>query len=182
MRWYCLKLSIIVISYNEKEYISEAIESCLNQNFVDSFEIIIGDDGSSDGSISVIKSYVEKYPNVIKYFIMDRSNIKDVIPSIRVSNIIKKGLDIAKGQYLMILSGDDFFCDRNKFSKQIQFLDNNSQYVACYSDFTKFWSYNKKTLVKQEYQHSNATFWSGCYVHISSFAFRNNIKRYLLEF
>lgn len=116
----------------------------LKSKFCGSFEIILGDDGSSDGSISVIKSYVEKYPNVIKYFIMDRSNIKDVIPSIRVSNIIKKGLDIAKGQYLMILFGDDFFCDRNKFNKQIQFLDNNSQYVACYSDFTKFWIYNKK--------------------------------------
>ena len=50
-------LSIILVSYNEVSYIREAIESCINQKIDTDFEVIIGDDGSTDGSIDVIKEY-----------------------------------------------------------------------------------------------------------------------------
>ena len=56
-----MKLSIIIVSYNEKEYISEAIESCMSQEGKFDYEIIIGDDGSNDGSLEIIERYQEQY-------------------------------------------------------------------------------------------------------------------------
>ena len=85
-----MKLSIVIVSYNEKEYLPEAIESCLNQDCDFPFEIIIGDDGSDDGSIELIKQYQSCYPDKIRYFVMDRPESKDIIPALRVSNVIKR--------------------------------------------------------------------------------------------
>ena len=53
------------MSYNEKEYLEEAIQSCLCQDVSD-FEIIIGDDGSSDGSIELFEAYAAKFPKIIR--------------------------------------------------------------------------------------------------------------------
>ena len=60
-----MKLSVIVICYNQVEYIQKAVDSVLCQKFKDDLEIIIGDDGSNDGSYELIR---EKYGN--------KSNIK----------------------------------------------------------------------------------------------------------
>ena len=99
-----MKLSIIILSYNESRFLEKAVGSCLDQDY-DDYEIIIGDDGSDDGSVDIIKRYAET--NNIKYFVMER-NAKYYIPSIRVSDIIKRALEIADGQYVCVLSGDDF--------------------------------------------------------------------------
>ena len=79
-----MKLSVVIISYNEKQYLSDAIKSCLAQNFDGSFEIIIGDDGSSDGSIELITEFAAQYPDTITWFTMERLDAVDVIPSLRV--------------------------------------------------------------------------------------------------
>ena len=78
------KVSVIIVSYNEKDYLPEAINSCLMQAY-DDYEIIIGDDGSSDGSIELIEKYAAEYPNKIRFFIQDRKiGPEGVIPSVRV--------------------------------------------------------------------------------------------------
>ena len=69
----------------------------------------------------------------------ERDGDKNIIPSFRVSALLKRGFKLAQGRYLSILSGDDRFQDPFKFQKQIEFLNNNVQYAACYSDFEKFW-------------------------------------------
>ena len=176
-----MKLSIIIISYNEEKYIVDAIKSCLNQKCNFDYEIIIGDDGSNDGSIDVIKEYSEKYPDIIKYFIMDRENVSDVIPSIRVSNVIKRACSIAKGEYITILSGDDLFVNENKFNLQVNFLDNNSKYSSCYTDFKKFWNDGTEENCIYKGSDSRAIFWSGKYVHISCFMFRKDCVNNILN-
>ena len=102
-----IKISIILVSYNEKQYLIDALESCIKQNIECNYEIIIGDDGSDDGSIDIIKEYKSRYPELIKYFIMDREHmeINSVIPSIRVSNIIKKWLGDCNISFEEILYG-----------------------------------------------------------------------------
>ena len=63
-----MKLSVIIVSYNEKQYLTECVASCLQQSFGKPYEIIIGDDGSNDGSIELIKEIAEKYPKIVKWF------------------------------------------------------------------------------------------------------------------
>ncbi len=124
-------LSVVVTSYNEIEYLPQAIESILSQTFQD-FEIIIGDDGSDDGSIELIKEYSEKYPSKIKYFVMDRpKDKKKIIPIFRVSNVLRNGIRQARGKYIAFLESDDYFCDDNKFSEAVKFLEAHNDY-SCY--------------------------------------------------
>ncbi len=65
-------VSVVIISYNEAEYLKQAIDSCLKQTY-DNIEIIIGDDGSTDSSMEIINHYVKCYPEKIKSFIMERN-------------------------------------------------------------------------------------------------------------
>lgn len=176
-----MKLSIIIVSYNEANYIRDAIDSCINQKGDIPMEIIIGDDGSSDGSIDIIREYKDKYPDVIKYFIMDRKDAVNVIPSIRVSNIIKKAFSIATGDYFMTLSSDDILIDEYKISEQISFLEQNKQYMSCYTNFEKIWDNGNKVEVKMKSNIARASFWSSKYMHISCFIFRKEVLNFLLD-
>lgn len=171
-----MKLSVIIVSYNGKKYLSQAIESCLSQTY-NEFEIIIGDDGSDDGSIELIKIFHEKYPNIIRYFVMDR-NIPPggIIPSFRVSNVIKRGLSMAQGKYVICLSGDDYFTDQSSFEKQINFLekDTKKKFSACITNFKKVWDDGKELSFPLKHL-SPALYWSGNYLHLSCFMFRKEM-------
>ena len=95
-----MKLSFIIVSYNELEYLEQAISSCMNQHLND-YEIIIGDDGSNDGSIDFIRKYAKQYPEIIRYSVSDRTGIgstKDIIASLRVSDVITRSLEMARGE------------------------------------------------------------------------------------
>lgn len=178
-----MKMSIIIVSYNEKEYLEEAIDSCLNQKSNFSYEIIIGDDGSDDGSIDIIKQYKEKNPNIIRYFVMDRINVnmKEVIPSVRVSNVLKQAFQLASGDYFMAMSGDDLLISDKKIMTQVGFLDNHKQYASCYTDYKKFWKGGKEIICSMRTSISRSSFWSSPYMHISCFVFRRSALNYLLN-
>lgn len=177
------KISIIIISYNELEYLEDAIKSCLNQDIIDDIEIVIGDDGSDDGSIGLINRYSRKYSNIIKYFIMDRSDIntKMIIPSIRVSNIIKRAMDYVTGEYIMIMSGDDYNIESDRLSVQLTLLEKEKKYKSCYCDYQKIWDNGQKKDVITQSFLGNRAFWSGIYVHISCFLFEKECFDSLLE-
>ena len=166
-------MSIIIVSYNEAEYLPEAIESCLSQNFKD-IEIIIGDDGSSDNSLELIKSYCKKYPDTISHFVMERpKDDSNIIPSIRVSNVIKTALGRAKGKYIVLLSGDDYFCDDEKFSDAVAFLDRHDKHSAFISGFKLLFPDGRSYSIYSFYPRN--LWWSRVYVHISCFVFRKSV-------
>ena len=71
MNRYNMQLTIIVTSFNTKKYIAECFESILAQDIEFDYEVIVGDDGSSDGTIDVIRQYESKFKN-FSYFVQDR--------------------------------------------------------------------------------------------------------------
>lgn len=177
------KLTIIVVSYNEKEYIEMALQSILNQKCKYEYEVIIGDDGSTDGSIDIIKEYANKY-SFISYFVMDRSDVKDIksiIPHIRVTNIVKIGIARANGQYIKILSGDDFLIGESSIEKQIDVLESNEGFVSCYSDYK--WCYEDGLEKKVVFTNASKPeyLWGGRYIHISCFMFKKIVEPFILE-
>lgn len=179
------KVSIIIISYNEKDYIEDAFKSCMAQDLkhIDyNLEIVFADDGSNDGSIDLIKSFHEKYPETVKYCVMDRSNIQYLIPSIRASNAIKEGIRISSGKYIQVLSADDLLVDKFKLSNAIKFLDNNENYASCYTDYKKFWDNGDEE--QPEYKTANyteQTFWANEYRHVSCYVFKREVADNLLD-
>ena len=176
-----MKVSIIIVSYNEKKYLSDAIDSCLNQSGDFDFELIIGDDGSTDGSIELIKEYQEKNPDLIKSFVMDRDNETDIIASIRVSNVLKKGFGLSTGEYLCVLSGDDILIDNEKIKKQIEFLDIHPKYKSCYSDYQEFWDNGETKLCCDKRIGNSQIFWASKYMHVSTFVFKRECLIHLLD-
>lgn len=168
------KLSFVIISYNEKEYLTEAIESCFKQNLED-FEIVIGDDGSSDGSVEIIEKYATAYPDIVKYFVSDRSDVckETLIASLRVSAVIERALKMATGEYCVILSGDDYFLEGDFFRNAITYLDDNSEYAAYVGGYRKVWPDQQPVQFYSEY--SPKLYWAGKYIHLTSFVFRKAV-------
>ena len=170
------KISIILLSYNEKGYLLNAYQSCKRQTFKN-IEIIFADDGSDDGSIDLIEDICADDPSA-KSFVMERED-SEVIPSIRVSNLIKRALDLATGEYAVILSGDDWFCDNTKFEKAVSFLDDNKGYMSFASGYKVV--YPEREEVKNPYIVSNNVFIGSRYLHISCFIFRKMNSNKLLD-
>ncbi len=175
------KVSMIIISYNCAEYISEAIDSCLSQSYKN-IEIIIGDDGSTDQSKEIIDGYVVKYPDIISSYVMNRpSDESNIIPSIRVSENIKHALTYATGKYICVMSADDYYEDKSLIETQIKILEANDEYAAVACGYRMVWSDGKS---KEVYipRKINALFWSGYYVHVSCLLIRQEVfnGRYFL--
>lgn len=175
------KITAIVISYNEKNYIRRAIDSITSQS-ADEIEIIIGDDGSSDGSIELISQIESQLTDSgisVSHFVMQRPKPSEkTVPSFRVSSIIKKALSMATGEYCAILSADDVFCDNSKFSDAVSFLDAHKDYSSYVSGFR----YTNSPEEHIPEVINTFLFWGHFdYYHISCFVFRKFDPELLLD-
>ncbi|MBK2085593.1 glycosyltransferase [Francisella adeliensis] len=104
-------VSICCITYNHELYIKEALDSFLMQetNFI--FEILIDDDASSDQTKNIIKDYKERYPKIIKP-LSRKNNVGSM------TNFIEN-IKRAKGKYIALCEGDDYWTDPRKLQVQI---------------------------------------------------------------
>ena len=106
------KVSIIIPTYNQSQYLEEAVESVLNQTYKN-IEIIIVDDGSTDNTPEVIKSFDNKI-----IYIQQKNK--------GASGARNTGIKKANGQYIAFLDSDDLWL-KNKLEKQIKFIQNNPE-------------------------------------------------------
>lgn len=123
----CL-VSIIVPTYNHEKYIRQALDSILMQEVTFPYEILIGDDSSTDSTPSILKCYHAKYPDIIR-LTLHHINIGATQNAYQL-------LTSAKGKYLATLEGDDFWTDPCKLQKQIDFLEQHLEYIGCTHNFT----------------------------------------------
>lgn len=124
--WIELKVSVIMPVYNEAKNLSKSIESILNQTMKDFEFIIVNDIGSIDGSSEIIQDYAQKDQRVI--FIQKKTGCRGVAASLNL------GLHAAKGQYIARMDADDYSYPE-RFYKQVNFLDKNSDVVLCGSNY-----------------------------------------------
>ncbi|SDD76490.1 Glycosyltransferase involved in cell wall bisynthesis [Mucilaginibacter pineti] len=137
-------VSICCITYNHENFIAEAIQSFLMQEANFNYEIIIGDDCSTDKTQAVIKLYSDTYPGRIK-LIASPTNLgthKNLI------NCITQ----CSGKYIALCEGDDYWIDEHKLQKQVTFLENNPDFIIC-CHYHKLINSTNKTL----YVHPNPT-------------------------
>ena len=118
-------VSVVMITYGHENYIREAIEGVLIQKVNFEIELIIADDNSPDNTESVVHSY-SNHPNChwIKY--TKHKENKGMMP-----NFIW-ALNQAKGKYIALCEGDDYWTDPLKLQKQVDFLVENEDYVMCF--------------------------------------------------
>lgn len=110
------KISVVITSFNQKDYLLEAIESALNQT-LPAHEILIADDASTDNSQALIRSYSERHPALI-HPILNRTN--QFIPANRNSALLQ-----ATGTHVLILDGDDRLLPGNLEAQSIAILKHD---------------------------------------------------------
>lgn len=124
-------VSICCSTFNHDKFIEDALNGFLMQETNFPVEILINDDCSSDKTVEHIQRYVKKYPKLIK-------------PVYQQTNQYSKGikpltqalLPRCKGKYTAFCEGDDFWTDKFKLQKQVDFLENNPEYAMCYTNFS----------------------------------------------
>lgn len=124
-------LSVLITTYNLEKYIDETLESVMNQKTNYDFEVLVGDDGSSDNTVSIVEEWEKRYPGKMRHYIMDRDPSQKYNPIFRASMNRINLLKYAKGKYITFLDGDDFYIDKNKFQKQIDILEQNISCSMC---------------------------------------------------
>ena len=112
------KVTVLMPVYNGEKYLCEAIESILNQTFTD-FEFLIIDDGSTDRSVEIIKSYDDP-----------RIRLEVNVSNLKLSKALNKGLDIACGEYVARMDCDDISLP-DRLYKQVTFMDNHPEVGIC---------------------------------------------------
>lgn len=117
-------VSICSMTYNHEPFIRQCLDGFLMQETDFPFEVLIHDDASTDKTADIIKEYVKKYPDIIK-------------PIFQTENQYSQGVKIgptyvypkAKGKYIALCEGDDYWIDPYKLQKQVQFLEENYEYI-----------------------------------------------------
>ena len=172
-----MKLSILVTFYNQSEYVDETLKMLLSMHYNFPYEILIGDDGSKDDTVSKLEKWKKEYPDTISYFVMERKEGVIYSPIERASLNRVNLLKHAKGEYVTFLDGDDFYYDKDKFIEQIKILDAHPNLVASATNVYLYWNDEKKELMnvneKKDRLLSSKDYWRYLYYHISTFVFRN---------
>lgn len=120
-------VSIICCTYNHEPFIRQCLDGFMMQKTDFSFEVLIHDDASTDNTAEIIREYELKYPDKI-------------FPIYATENKYSKGIDIfsqillpkAKGKYIAICEGDDYWTDPLKLQKQVMFLESHYDYSMCF--------------------------------------------------
>lgn len=176
-----ITVSVLITYYNQKKYVGDSIASVLNQQTSFNFEILCGDDGSTDGTYEELLKWQDKYPDIVKIFRMDRDlNIK-YEPIVRASNNRYNLLKNAKGKYFTILDGDDYYTSNNKLESQVKILERNSTLSACCHAMEMVWEKEDKRQrigfdIDRNLRLKTKEYLECCWLPAEAFLFRNTFE------
>lgn len=117
-------VSVWMITYNHEKYIAQAIDSVLMQKANFEYEIVIGEDYSTDRTREIVSDYKAKYPDRIKLLLQEK-NVG------MMQNFIST-LKSCTGKYIALCEGDDYWTDPYKLQKQVDFLESNPAFSFCF--------------------------------------------------
>ncbi|MBM6721505.1 glycosyltransferase [Pseudoflavonifractor phocaeensis] len=118
-----IRVSILLVTYNQHKYIRQAITSVISQNVNFRYELLIGDDCSTDLTKEIIDFFAKKYPDVI----IPVYHAVNLGASENFFSLLTK----ARGEYIALLEGDDFWTSSDKLRIQAEFLDMHQTASGC---------------------------------------------------
>ena len=129
------KVSVLIQTYQHANFIKNCLDSVLNQKTEFLFEVILGEDNSTDGTRNICTKYAENYPEKIKLFLHNDAN-KISINGLKTGNFnVLYNYFHSNGEYLAFCEGDDYWDDQFKLQKQINFLEQSKEYISSYHPF-----------------------------------------------
>ncbi len=157
-----IMLTVKMLAYNHERYIAKAIESILSQETEYTYELLIGEDCSTDKTREIVRSYQEQYPDIIRVVYQEYN---------KGCTQNSYSLDInSKGKYIAGCEGDDYWCDNKRIQKDVDFLEQHPEYVGVshrckivdddgneipeneIPSRLKFWEFDKEIFTLKDYE------------------------------
>lgn len=166
-------VSCHIITYNQKDFVRQCIDGVLMQETTFDYELVIGDDFSTDGTRELILEYANNYPNKIQLNLRNKRG--KGVPG--KENFLTT-LALCKNKYVSLCDGDDYWTDPHKLQKQVDFLEANPDYAICAHNVQIL---SQNGTVKSEIKKSvieNATIGdlaNGMSIYTPSCVFRNGL-------
>lgn len=169
-----IMVSVSCLVYNHEPYLRQCFDGFVMQKTTFPIEILVHDDASTDHSADIIREYTEKYPDLFK-------------PIYQTENQYSKGVKItmtyqiprAKGKYIALCEGDDYWTDPHKLHKQVDFLEENEDFSLCFHK-VNVWKQKEGVMVDDFITRdvpSETDIYElakGNYIHTPSVVFRND--------
>lgn len=118
-------VSVVMTTYNHEAYLAEAVESVLAQRTTFAVEILIGEDCSTDSTLSIARRYEAEYP--------ERVHVITSAENVGWRNNYRRTIAAARGRYIAMLDGDDVFIDDDKLQQQVDMLEGDASLGMCYT-------------------------------------------------
>ena len=131
-----IELSVALITYNSENYIKETLDSLIKQKCTFKFEIVVGDDCSTDNTFKIIQSYKNKYPEL---FNIEQNDIQ-----LGIMGNFKKTIDRCNGIYVFNFDGDDYVNSDLAFQKIVDVFKKNPNLGLVDSGYDKYFESEKK--------------------------------------
>lgn len=119
-----IKVTVYLSTYNQEEYVGQALDSIVMQRTTFPVEVIVADDCSTDRTQEIINQYKNKYPDLIRTYYPE----KNLGGCRKLTNCVDLGL--FRGQYLSYLEGDDYWIGEDRLQILVDFLDDHPEYAA----------------------------------------------------
>lgn len=137
------KVSIFCMVYNHEPFIRECLEGFLMQKCNFNYEIVLGEDCSTDNSREIILEYANKFPGKFKLLLHDKN-----IGALQNQRIV---FENCTGKYIAMCEGDDYWTDPLKLQKQVDFLEKNEEYGLIGTGFENFDNETKEIIVQNNF-------------------------------
>ena len=118
-------LSVVMTTYNHERYIATAIESVLRQQTDFRVEIVVGEDCSTDRTRAIVEDYQRMYPECVRIVTSEEN--------VGWRKNYRRTIEAARGRYIALLDGDDYFTHRKKLQMQVELLESNPDVGMCYT-------------------------------------------------
>ena len=134
MNHYPVKVSVLMLTYNQEQYIDEAIRSVMLQKRNFSLELVIGNDASTDRTADICQMWKERFPQEI--VLLNHSK------NLGLQQNFIQSYAKCQGEYIAICEGDDFWCNKRKLQRQVDFLDSHNEYATCFHRVINYYEHN----------------------------------------
>lgn len=121
------RVSVTIVTYNHAEYLAECLESVVKQETSFPFEVVVGDDASTDGGTEILRAYAQSYPELIRPIVQKRN--------VGVGRNWQTVLDNSRGELLAHLDGDDLMLP-NKLARQVAYMDAHPEVALSFHNMS----------------------------------------------
>ena len=117
-------VTVLVMTYNHERLIAQALDSVLMQEVAFPYEVLISEDRSTDGTRDIVIEYQRRHPDLIR-LLLSAENLHS-------NEVVRRGLRAARGKYVALLDGDDYWTSPRKLQRQADFLDAHPECAVCF--------------------------------------------------